>query len=117
MLFFECIEGAEKLALPRRFKTLSPKTGMSEYEEKIIKNVIQREGVKLSDFDIKKETGNFFKVHERKVMLKPENFAISEPQIDEINDVGRKNTFKIRLFFSLPKGSYATIITKRIFNH
>src|SRR3989338_4978010 len=99
------------------FKTISEKIKPGNKEKEIIAKVLSREGVSIQDFGIKKETGNFFKVHERKVVLKPENFGISEQQIDEINDIGRKNTFKIRLSFSLPKGSYATIITKRIFNH
>ncbi len=130
MLFFECIEGAEKLALPRRFKTLSPKTGMSEYEEKIIKNVIQREGVKLSDFDIKKETGTFFSTLEREAFVKPKDLTISSPQTDEINSKdlsqgnGNRNRnyrsakgrmYKITLSFSLPKGSYATVVLKYLF--
>src|SRR3989338_7387040 len=117
LLFYKNLSEEEIEKIPQTFKTISEEIKPSSLEKEIVGKVLSREGVSIQDFGIKKETGNFFKVHERKVMLKPENFAISEPQIDEINDRGRKNTFKIRLSFSLPKGSYATIITKRIFNH
>ena len=117
LLFYKNLSEEEIEKIPQTFKTISEEIKPSSLEKEIVGKVLSREGVSIQDFGIKKETGNFFKVHERKVMLKPENFAISEPQIDEINDKGRKNTFKIKLSFPLPKGSYATIITKRIFNH
>jgi len=117
LLFYKNLSEEEIKKIPQTFKTISEEIKPGNAEKEIIAKVLSREGVSIQDFGIKKETGNFFKVHERKVVLKPENFGISEPQIDEINDIGRKNTFKIRLSFSLPKGSYATIITKRIFNH
>ena len=117
LLFYKNLSEEEIKKIPLNFKTISEEIKPGNAEKEIIDKVLSREGVSIQDFGIKKDTGNFFKVHERKVLLKPENFGISEPQIDEINDIGRKNTFKIRLSFSLPKGSYATIITKRIFNH
>ena len=117
LLFYKNLSEEEIKKIPQTFKTISEEIKPNNAEKEIIGKVLSREGVGIQDFGIKKDTGNFFKVHERKVMLKPENFGISEPQIDEINDIGRKNAFKIKLSFSLPKGSYATIITKRIFNH
>ncbi|MEK6876205.1 MAG: tRNA pseudouridine(13) synthase TruD [Nanoarchaeota archaeon] len=117
LLFYRNLSEEEIKKIPLAFKTISEEIKPSNAEKEIMGKVLSKEGVSIQDFGIKKETGNFFKVHERKVLLKPENFSISEPQIDEINDRGRKNTFKIKLSFSLLKGSYATIITKRIFNH
>ncbi len=117
LLFYKNLSEEEIKKIPLSFKTISEDIKPSNAEKGIISKVLFKEGLSIQDFGVKKNTGNFFKVHERKVMLKPENFSISEPQIDEINDRGRKNTFKIKLSFSLPKGSYATIITKRIFNH
>lgn len=115
--FYKNLSEEEIKKIPLAFKTISEEIKPSNAEKEIIGKVLSRGGISIQDFGIKKNTGNFFKVHERRVMLKPENFGISEPQIDEINDIGRNNTFKIKLSFSLPKGSYATIITKRIFNH
>ena len=48
----------------------------------------------------------------RNVIVKPTNFTISEPLNDELS----KHRFKINVSFDLLKGSYATIIIKRIFN-
>ena len=117
LLFYKKLGHEEAKKLPLAFKTISEEINPNGLEKEIIGKVLSREGIVIEDFNIKKQTGNFFKMHERNVVLKPENFEISEPQTDEINDRGRKNTFKIKLSFSLPKGSYATIVTKRIFNH
>ena len=117
LLFYKNLSEEEIKKIPLAFKTISEEIKPSNAEKDIIGKVLFREGVSIQDFGIKKDTGNFFKVHERNVILKPYDFQISEPQIDEVNDRGRKNTFKIKLSFTLPKGSYATIITKRIFNH
>lgn len=117
LLFYKNLSEEEVKKIPLAFKTISEEIKPSNAEKEIIGKVLSKEGLSIQDFGIKKDTGNFFKVHERKALLKPENFGISEPQIDEINDRGRKNIFKVKLTFSLPKGSYATIITKRIFNH
>src|SRR3989338_2390948 len=117
LLFYKNLSEEEIKKIPQTFKTISEEIKPSNAEKEIIGKVLSRDGVSIQDFSIKKDTGNFFKVHERNVILKPHDFQISEPQIDEVNDIGRKNTFKIKLSFTLPKGSYATIITKRIFNH
>jgi tRNA pseudouridine13 synthase len=53
---------------------------------------------------------------DRENIVRPEQFKISEPKLDELNDKGKNNRFKIILSFILPKGSYATIITKKLFN-
>jgi tRNA(Glu) U13 pseudouridine synthase TruD len=51
------------------------------------------------------------------VIVKPAGFDMSLPEIDELNDKGKNNRFKVTLSFSLPKGSYATVVTKRVFNN
>lgn len=48
----------------------------------------------------------------RQLIIMPSNFAISKPFEDEL----RPNRYKISISFDLPKGSYATIITKKLFN-
>lgn len=117
LMFYKNLSEEEIKKIPQNFKTISEEIKPSNLEKDIMGKVLFREGINIQDFSIKKDTGNFFKLHERNVILKPNDFDISEPQIDEINDSGRKNIFKIKLLFALPKGSYATIITKRIFNH
>lgn len=49
--------------------------------------------------------------HERPALVTPRDFSMTKPAPDELN----KNKYKTTLAFTLPKGSYATIITKRIF--
>lgn len=116
LLFYSNLSDDEAGDIPETFKTISDKIRPSEFERNIISRVLSREGVGVEDFNIKKETETFFQTQERKVLVKPADFYITPPSIDELNGGGKKNRFKITLSFTLPKGSYATIITKRIFN-
>ena len=117
LLFYKNLTDSESKHVSINFKTISDELKTEGLESEIIQIIMKREGVTHSDFAIKCETGSFFKTHQRDVIVKPSDFSISKPQIDEVNDRGKKNFFKIRLSFSLPKGSYATIVTKRLFNH
>ncbi|MBI3032136.1 tRNA pseudouridine(13) synthase TruD [Candidatus Woesearchaeota archaeon] len=117
LLFYKNLTTSESKKLSIAFKTISDELQAEGLELDIIKTILKREGITLSDFAIKSETGSFFKTHQRDVIVKPLDFSISKPQIDEVNDRGKNNFFKIKLSFTLPKGSYATIVTKRLFNH
>lgn len=117
LLFYKNISADEEKKIPKSFKTISHDIRPTEFEKKIIDKILAAEKMELKDFDIRKESENFFKVHERDIILKPAELKLSDPAVDELNDRGRKNTFKIALSFMLPKGSYATIVTKRIFGH
>ncbi len=114
LLFYKNASVDELKKLPDEFQTISDLLEPSGFEARIIEKVLRREGVAINDFSIKKQTGNFFKTHKRKVIICPADFGVSEPEIDELNDRGKKNRFKVTLEFSLPKGSYATIATKGI---
>lgn len=116
LVFYKNIKESDLKKLPENFPTLSPRVKPTEAEEKIINKVLERENITLNDFDIQKDTRNFFKTHQRNILLKPEQFKISDFSLDELNDKGKKNRFKITLSFVLPKGSYATMVTKRLFN-
>ncbi len=118
LVFYKKIIDAELKKIPATFQTISSSIEfLSDFEKEIIKSVLSKEKIGLMDLDIKEETGNFFKTRERDVILKPDEFKISEIEIDEVNDRENKNNYKIILSFILPKGSYATIITKRLFGH
>ncbi len=101
--------------VPETFKTISPDMEITGFEREVITEILSKEMVSIKSFDIK-ETGNFFISHERKTLLRPSQFKMLQPSTDELNDKGGKNKFKITLSFTLPKGSYATMITKRLFN-
>lgn len=124
LVFYKTLKETQKKELPETLNLVGPKmdfsgmepAGASGMEEWAIKRVLVKEGVRLEQFDIQKETGDYFGVRARPVIIVPKDFKISEPEVDELNDNGKKNTFKITLSFELPKGSYATMVTKRIFN-
>jgi tRNA pseudouridine13 synthase len=112
LLFYKTINEGKMNKIPLIFRTISHDITPTDFEKEIIDKVLSREILTLDKFDVKSETGNFFRAYERKILVKPDDFRISEPMTDELND----NRFRITLSFSLQKGSYATIITKRIFN-
>lgn len=115
LTFYKNLNEEELNDIPQTFKTISPDMNLTNFERDVITEILSREEVSIKSFDIK-ETGNFFISHERKTLLKPSQFKISQPSTDELNDKGRSNKFRITLSFNLPKGSYATMITKRLFN-
>jgi len=110
--FYRDLSEKELSSLPQHFKTLGPVMELDSDEERVVKKVLSKEGLKLKGLDIKDATGDYFGVRERLLILRPKDFAISEPEPDEINP----KSFKVKLAFSLPPGSYATMITRRIFN-
>ena len=115
LLFYKELNETEYSRLGKSFKTVCPEIKPSIAEKKALWKVLGREGISTDDFNIKNETGNFFAASEREVILKPSQLKISHPERDELNDKGKSRKFRITLFFSLPKGSYATLITKGIF--
>lgn len=108
LLFFKKKIGKQ---IPETFQTISRDMKPAEHEKNIVSYVLKKEGLELKDFDIR-ETGNFYKSHEREVIIKPAGFKISKPEPDEFNH----NRYKITVEFELPKGSYATVVIKRLFN-
>ncbi len=117
LLFYVNLSEAEMKKIPETFQTISESVTLSFDEQQIVDRVLMKEGLTLADFAIESETGNFFKTHARQVLLTPGDFTISKPVRDEINSKGNTQRFKIQMSFSLTKGSYATIVTKRLFNH
>lgn len=111
LLFYKKLEKE----IPKEFPIISYNSKLPSFEKGVYDRILGRENILLKDFDIYKEAGEHFITGTRKIIIKPIDFKISEPSIDEINDKGKKNKFKINLSFSLSKGSYATIITKRLF--
>jgi tRNA pseudouridine13 synthase len=117
LLFYTTLSEHEIKKIPKTFQTISENAAFSDEEQRIIDQVLMKEGLQLADFEIESETGNFFKTRARQVLLIPNDFTISEPTKDELNSKGNIMRRKIQVSFSLPKGSYATIVTKRLFNH
>lgn len=81
-----------------------------EITEKIYREILDKEGLQPSMFNLKKIRQGFFKSVDRAVLVMPE-FIKYEIENDELYK-GRK---KFTVEFLLPRGSYATMVIKRIF--
>ena len=117
LLFFTNLSEQEREKIPLTFQTISDQMTISDGEHHFIDRVLAKEGLKLDDFRIEDETGNFFKTRARQVLLIPEDFTIVKPERDELNSKGNVARYKTQVSFSLPKGCYATVVTKRLFGH
>ena len=117
LIFYETLSKNEMQHIPPTFRTVSDTAIFSDFEKQVIDLVLLRQGIRLADLNIESETGSFFKSHARPIIVIPENFLISDPVKDELNDMMRSSKFKIEVSFILPKGSYATIVTKHLFGN
>jgi tRNA pseudouridine13 synthase len=116
LIFYETLSEKEIQRIPPTFSTVSDTAIFSDFEKQVINVVLLRQGIRLADLNIESETENFFKSHARPIIVIPENFIISNPMKD-VNAIKRSSKFEIEVSFSLPKGSYATIVTKHIFGN
>src|SRR5437588_6418480 len=85
-----------------KLEAADPHAGLTE-------SVLAEEGFKLSDMKIKKMREPFFSKGDRAVLCLPENLT-DETSADDLHP-GLK---KLITSFHLPRGSYATLIVKRI---
>jgi tRNA pseudouridine13 synthase len=117
LVFYTDLSEQEMKTIPRQLPTISETAVFTEAEQRIVDQILSKEDLTLADFKIEAETGNFFKTRAREVVLFPDEFMISEPARDELNSKGNERRYAIQISFSLPKGSYATLVTKRLFGH
>lgn len=94
-----------------KIPTASSRTVMpDEITERIYNEILNKEGLKSSMFNLKKIRQSFFKSFDRAVLVVPE-FIKYKVEEDELYE-GKK---KITAETLLPGGSYATMLIKRIF--
>lgn len=117
LLFFKNISSDVLLNFPKEFPTISFDMNVSDEESSVINEIITRENISLEDFKNYEKTGTYFSTHLRKVVVTPKNLRKSPFDQDMVNSIGNHSCFKVELAFELPKGSYATIVTKSIFGH
>lgn len=115
LVFYSDLSKQETERIPTEFSTVSHNGFYSEFEKKIIEKILTKQGINLSDLSIELLTGNYFKAYKRPIIVKPNDFNISEPMKDEITNTRGRINYSIKTSYFLPKGSYATIIIKRIF--
>lgn len=83
----------------------------SEQVAQITNEILQREGLGLNRLKLKfRIKGVFFKPYERNALVLPRNLKEGTPEPDELYP-GKS---KLTLSFTLPAGSYATILIKRL---
>lgn len=117
LLFFTDLSEQEQSRIPQTFQTISDQMKTSLDEQQIVDHVLTKEGVQIADFAIEEQTGSFFKTRAREIRLFPADFMLSKPEKDEINNRSDTIRYKLQVSFKLPKGSYATLVTKRLFGH
>ncbi|MBN2422991.1 tRNA pseudouridine(13) synthase TruD [Candidatus Woesearchaeota archaeon] len=84
----------------------------SEEIEKNYSEILKKENITLRDFIIKKIPDLTPQGSERELIAEVKNLKINDSEEDELNP-GNK---KVKVEFSLQKGSYATIVVKKMFN-
>ena len=97
----------DKIALPLPSARLHLEPGplLDLYER-----VIGEQGLSLRELRVKYPRDNFFSKGERQAVIKPRDLRIDLTGDDDLN-AGRK---RVALQFVLPRGSYATILVKRL---
>lgn len=78
----------------------------------IASEVVKEQGFRMEDLKIRGLATTYFGRGSRAAIVVPQNLSMAEPEPDELN--ARK--LKATLVFELAKGSYATILVKRIFH-
>ena len=79
--------------------------------EKIINKIMENEKITPRDFIIKAIPELSQEGAERKLFIQNKGFKVIELDKDELN----KDRNKIKISFSLPKGSYATVFVENLF--
>lgn len=73
-------------------------------------HILREMGLKMHDLSIRNMRGFQLKEEPRQLILKPRQFRKEGPVPDELN----KGCFKMKLSFELPRGSYATLVVRRL---
>ncbi len=111
-LFWKTLDD-ETFSYFKDLKLPTPSAKMSFHSkliEDLFEEVFKEKGIKRSNFRTSVLRKVYFRSFERKALVIPEDLKVLEEGEDELNK-GRK---KIKIEFSLSRGSYATIITKRL---
>ena len=98
----------------RTFPLLAPNSHFTDPKvEEAVKWVLTKEKLKLEDLRIEEQPKLlFFKHEERPVLVNPAKLVIGKPRPDELN----RGFIKVNIAFTLPPGSYATLVVKRLFH-
>jgi tRNA pseudouridine13 synthase len=84
--------------------------GQNEEIQKIFYQILEEEGIELKDFKIRGMKKTYFRKGNRPALIFPQNLSAGGIKRDELNN----GKMKLLMEFELPRGSYATILVKRI---
>ncbi|MFT3707373.1 MAG: tRNA pseudouridine(13) synthase TruD [Archangium sp.] len=98
----------------RTFPLLAPDSTFTDPKvEDAVKWVLGREKLTLEQLRIEESPKLlFFKHEERPLLVHPGKLVIGKPRPDELN----RGFIKVNIAFTLPPGSYATLVVKRLFH-
>ncbi|MBL8915053.1 MAG: tRNA pseudouridine(13) synthase TruD [Archangium sp.] len=98
----------------RTFPLLAPDSTFTDPKvEEAVKWVLGREKLTLEQLRIEESPKLlFFKHEERPIIVHPGKLVIGKPRPDELN----RGFIKVNIAFTLPPGSYATLVVKRLFH-
>ena len=98
----------------RTFPLLAPNSTFTDPKvEEAVKWVLGKEKLKLEELRIEESPKLlFFKHEERPMLVHPQKLVIGKPRPDELN----RGFIKVNIAFTLPPGSYATLVVKRLFH-
>ncbi len=96
------------------FPLLAPDSTFTEPRvEEAVKWVLGKEKLTLAQLRIEEAPRLlYFKHEERPVLVYPQKLVLGKPRPDELN----RGAVKVNVAFTLPPGSYATLVVKRLFH-
>lgn len=96
------------------FPLLAPNSTFTDSRiEQAVKWVLGKEKISLEQLRIEKAPKLlFFKHEERPLTMHPAKLVVGKPRPDELN----RGFLKVNIAFTLPPGSYATLVVKRLFH-
>jgi tRNA pseudouridine13 synthase len=95
------------IELPRRGATFADPD-----VDRIARDVLKEEGLALEDLKIRGLASMYFGRGSRRAIVVPQNLVMTDPEPDERN----AKKLKVTLKYDLPRGSYATLLVKRVFH-
>lgn len=96
------------------FPLLAPNSTFTDPKvEEAVNWVLGREKMPLQSLRIAEAPKLlYFKHEERPVLVTPAKLVVGKPRFDDLNE----GSYKINIAFTLPPGSYATLVVKRLFH-
>ena len=115
LLFPRTLTTQQKATLPATLYTPSETALYSGQELAAFKKTLAHEHITQEDLGRLSDYDHYLKARPRDTFITPTNLSSTTPEPDELNTNTSEERWKLTLSFILPKGSYATIITKRLF--